>query len=107
MAGVKCFGCLRLTDDTALKRWYPAAPAAGRATGAYPSAWRVEVLGIIRERYPDFGPTLAAEKLAELHGIHIGRETLYGNGLIAAGLWKDRRCAIERLFTSRGTDAIV
>ena len=42
---------------------------------SYPSAWRVEVLGIIRERYPDFGPTLAAEKLAELHGIHIGRET--------------------------------
>ena len=42
---------------------------------SYPSAWRVEVLGIIRERYPDFGPTLAAEKLAELHGIHIGRES--------------------------------
>ena len=33
LAGVKCFGWRRLTDDTALKRWYPAA-AAGRATGA-------------------------------------------------------------------------
>ena len=49
----------------------------GRASNrSYPSAWRTEVLGIVRERYPDFGPTLAAEKLAELHGIHPGRKTL-------------------------------
>jgi hypothetical protein len=34
------------------------------------------VIGIIREHYPDFGPTLAAEKLAELHRIHLARETL-------------------------------
>ena len=38
---------------------------------SYPRAWRVEVLGIIRERYPDFGPTLAAEKLREDHGIAL------------------------------------
>jgi hypothetical protein len=43
----------------------------------YPTALRAEVIGIIRERYSDFGPTLlAAEKLAELHGIHLARETL-------------------------------
>src|SRR4051794_13030788 len=34
---------------------------------SYPMALR------IRERYADFGPTLAGEKLAELHGIHLGR----------------------------------
>jgi hypothetical protein len=66
---------------------------------SYPSGWRVEVLGIIRERYPDFGPTLAAEKLAELHGIHLGRETLR-QWMIAAGLWKDRRAQCEG-FTRR------
>src|SRR5713101_3060289 len=33
----------------------------------YPTALRAEVIGMIRERYSDFGPTLA-EKLAELHG---------------------------------------
>src|SRR5260370_19872837 len=33
----------------------------------YPSALRTAAIGIIRERYSDFGPTLAAEKLAELH----------------------------------------
>ena len=38
----------------------------------YPTALRAEVIGIIRERYSDFGPTLAAEKLAELHGIRPG-----------------------------------
>lgn len=33
-------------------------------------------LSLIRERYPDFGPTLAREKLAENHGIVLGKETL-------------------------------
>jgi hypothetical protein len=42
----------------------------------YPTALRAEVIGIIRERYADFGPTLAAEKLAELHGIVLARETV-------------------------------
>ena len=40
----------------------------------YPTALHAEVIGIIRERYSDFGPTLAAEKLAELHDIHLARE---------------------------------
>src|SRR5215471_11638252 len=37
---------------------------------------RRAVLAIIREWYWDFGPTLAAEKLREVHGIALGRETL-------------------------------
>jgi hypothetical protein len=44
----------------------------------------------VRERYADFGPTLAAEKLAAVHGCTISRETLRG-WMIAAGLWLDRR----------------
>jgi hypothetical protein len=36
------------------------------------------VLSLVRERYADFGPTLAAEKLAEVHGCTISRETLRG-----------------------------
>ena len=31
---------------------------------------------IVRKRYADFGPTLAAEKLSELHGLDLGVETL-------------------------------
>jgi hypothetical protein len=44
----------------------------------------------VRDRYADFGPTLAAEKLAEHHGCSISRETLRG-WMIADGLWQDRR----------------
>ncbi len=32
--------------------------------------------GLVREHYADFGPTLAAEKLAELHGCAISRRDL-------------------------------
>ena len=34
------------------------------------------MLSIVHERYADFGPTLAAEKLSELHGLDLGVETL-------------------------------
>jgi hypothetical protein len=45
---------------------------------------------LVRERYADFGPTLAQEKLSELHGVHVGRETLR-KWMAAAGLWLSRR----------------
>src|SRR5258708_11133229 len=47
------------------------------------------IVGIIRERYSDFGPTLAAEKLAELHDIHLARETVR-QWMITAGVLEDR-----------------
>jgi hypothetical protein len=72
----------------------PAALASRRrgkpSNRSYPAAVRTEVIGIIRERYPDFGPTLAGEKLAELHGIELASETIR-QWMMAAGLWKDRR----------------
>lgn len=33
-------------------------------------------LRIIRERYADFGPTLTCEKLAEIHGLYLAKETV-------------------------------
>src|SRR5258708_30391305 len=66
----------------------------------YPSALRAAAIGIIRERYSDFGPTLAAEKLAELHGIHLARETVR-QWMIAAGLWKDRRTRLTAVHQPR------
>jgi hypothetical protein len=47
-------------------------------------------LSLVREQYADFGPTLAAEKLVEVHGCPISRETLR-SWMIAAGRWVDRR----------------
>ena len=55
-----------------------------------PEPFRDLALSLVRERYADFGPTLAAEKLAELHGCAISRETLR-QWMIAVGLWLDRR----------------
>lgn len=54
---------------------------------SYPADLRDTAIGIIRERYNDFGPTLASEKLAELHGICQARETVR-QWMIAADLWK-------------------
>lgn len=45
---------------------------------------------IVEARYVDFGPTLAAEKLCERHGIKVGREKLR-QIMIAKGLWHVRR----------------
>lgn len=47
-------------------------------------------LSIIRENYQDFGPTLACEKLAELHGIFLCKETVR-KLMIEARLWIPRR----------------
>jgi hypothetical protein len=55
-----------------------------------PEGLRRAVLTIIRQWYWDFGPTLAAEKLREDHGIALGRETLR-QWMMEAGLWRDRR----------------
>ena len=48
------------------------------------------VLGLIEEKYADFGPTLAAEMLAEHHGLTVSRETLR-KWMTGAGLWLPRK----------------
>jgi transposase len=55
-----------------------------------PEELRERVLVLYQERYPDFGPTLATEKLFEREGIKISDETLR-MWLIEAGFWKKRR----------------
>jgi hypothetical protein len=51
---------------------------------------RRAVLTIIRQWHSDFGPTFAAEKLHEDHGIALRRETLR-QWMMEAGLWRDRK----------------
>jgi len=63
----------------------------GRPSGRrFPNEVSERVLSLYSERYPDFGPTLAREKLFELDGIRISDETLR-KWLLEAGLWKKRR----------------
>jgi hypothetical protein len=47
---------------------------------------------LVRDLYADFGPTLAREKLIELHGIRVAKETLR-KWMAAAEIWlpRDRR----------------
>jgi winged helix-turn helix protein len=52
--------------------------------------FRRTVLALVRQHYPDFGPTFAAEKLASCQRLHLGVETLR-QWMIADGLWVDRR----------------
>lgn len=47
-------------------------------------------VALVRERYADFGPTLAAEKLAEQHDLKVSRETLR-KWMQADGLWLSRK----------------
>jgi len=58
-----------------------------------PDAVRQLALTLVRENHSDFGPTLAAEKLAERHGCTVSRETLRG-WMVADGLWRDRRARL-------------
>ncbi len=46
-----------------------------------PASLTDQALSIIREHYRDFGPTLAREKLEEVHGLVLGKETIRGRTL--------------------------
>jgi len=52
----------------------------------------------------DYGPTLAAEELAEQHGIQVSRETLR-QWLMEAKLWRRRRARIEQAHVWRARRA--
>ena len=72
------------------------------------------VLRLYAQRYGDFGPTLAAEKLAERHGITISDETLR-RWLTAQGIdhvrrrtrphraWRERRPHVGELLQLDGS----
>jgi hypothetical protein len=48
------------------------------------------VLALVQERYADFGPMLAAEMLAQHHGLTVSRESLR-QWMVEAGLWLSRQ----------------
>ncbi|MCQ0034808.1 helix-turn-helix domain-containing protein, partial [Burkholderia glumae] len=61
-------------------------------------------LSIVRERYADFGPTLACEKLLECHGIRLAKETLR-KLMTDAGLWVPRRQRPPKVYQPRARRA--
>ena len=81
---------------------YRERGAAGLVSGhrgkvsnnALATAVRGAVMELVRERYADFGPTFAGEKLVEVHGYRLSVETLR-KWMVAEGVWraKSRRAA--------------
>lgn len=57
-------------------------------------------LRIIRERYADFGPTLACEKLAEIHDLYLAKETVR-KLMTRDGLWTPRKLRPPRMHQPR------
>lgn len=51
---------------------------------------KAEAIALVKTKYPDFGPTLAAEKLEERDGITIGTETLR-KLMIQQGIWQHKQ----------------
>ena len=74
--------------------WWRAAivhQARGRpSNNRIPDDARAEATELVRRAYADFGPTLAAEMLAEKHALTVSRETLRG-WMLDAGLWRSRQ----------------
>lgn len=67
---------------------------------ALPQKEKNRMLDIIKTNYTDFGPTLACEKLAEVHGVHRADETVR-RLMIDAGLWIAKERKIVRLHQLR------
>src|ERR1700758_146408 len=76
---------LQAHGDQALVHGLRGQPSNHRADPAFRDA----VLQAYRQRYADFGPTFASEKLAD-QGLHVHPQTLR-RWLLAEGLWQRRR----------------
>jgi len=68
-----------------------AHKARGRKSNrSYNPGIRKYAVELVQAHYSDFGPTLAAEVLAEKHGIQLGCETLR-RWMMSEGMWLSRK----------------
>jgi transposase len=99
-----------------LKRWRAGGDGAlrhglrGRPSNRKtPEAVKRRAVELYRQKqqarlWHDYGPTLAAEELAEQHGIGISRESLR-QWLLEAKLWRRRRARVEQAHRWRARRA--
>jgi len=78
----------------------------GSVASALDDSVRQQALMIIRERYADFGPTLAHEKLTELHGVPVSVSTIR-NWMLEDGIWQSRQARAGRAHQPRNRRACV
>lgn len=62
--------------------------------------FKQKTLNIIKDKYADFGPTFANEKLLEKHNIKLSSETLR-HWMIDEGLWKSRTKPKPKIYQPR------
>jgi hypothetical protein len=97
-----------MADGLGLQAWRPSMRQLTRVTMSMRELDRLKCLqavvdGELRPMlagYPDFGPTLAAEKLAERHQIVLAKETVR-RIQIAAGLWVPRKLRAPKVQQPR------
>lgn len=82
----------RLEGDAGLVHKSRGRPSNRR----FSDEFREEVMSLVGEHYSDFGPTLAAEKLQERHGLTLSCETLR-NWMIAEQIWKPKQRKAKHL----------
>jgi len=71
-----------------------------RSNNRLPDPTRNHVLDLVRERYADFGPTFAREKLAEVHGCCVSVSTLR-TWMTEAKLWVPRAQRLRHVHQPR------
>ena len=67
---------------------------------AFAEDFKQQIIARVSERYADFKPTFAAEKLKEEDGLCINKETLR-QLMIKAGLWKGKRRKDVKVYQRR------
>ena len=95
-----------------LVRRYETSGPAGLVSGRrgqpsnreLPIDLRARAMALVRERYADFGPTLACEKLRECHGVELAKETVR-RWMRDAGLWIPRKQRPPKIHQPRNRRA--
>ncbi len=104
--------CLSRRQVERLVIRYRAEGAAGlvsqrrgvRSNHQLPQSVLDRALELIYERYADFGPTLACEKLRECNGLVLSKETLR-HLMTDAGLWVPRKQRPPKVYQPRARRA--
>lgn len=66
----------------------------------YPDSFKEYTLHLVRNNYPDFGPTLACEKLQEHHQLHVSVTTLR-HWMVESEIWQSRKERKKRVYQPR------
>jgi hypothetical protein len=90
----------RLKKDFLVKGATGLVPKAKSGRPPILQEYKDQVMGFVKEKYYDFGPEFAAQKLREVHGLKLSRETLR-QWMIQEGLWVPQKIKKIKVHQSR------